>query len=96
MIRIVKMTFKPEEIANFEQLFLERKEKIRSCEGCTGLQLLQDKTNPAIFFTYSHWQDPTYLEMYRTSPLFADTWKTVKAWFAAPAEAWSVKALHQL
>jgi quinol monooxygenase YgiN len=90
MIRIVKMEFATDKVALFEQLFEERKHKIRNCEGCLSLSLLQDKDNPQIFFTYSHWQGPEYLELYRNSELFKDTWATVKAWFSNKAEAWSV------
>jgi len=96
MIRIVKMTFEPQHIADFTTLFENRKEKIRNCEGCTSLTLLQDKNDNRIFFTYSYWQDESYLELYRNSELFNDTWKTVKQWFAAKAEAWSVNDLIKL
>ena len=52
--RIVKMTFREEEIEAFQQLFEARKDLIRNFEGCTHLQLWQGKHNPAVFFTYSH------------------------------------------
>jgi quinol monooxygenase YgiN len=90
MIRIVKMTFKQEYITQFEKLFDERKLKIRAAQGCNSLSLLKDIHVDGIFFTYSNWEDTTYLEMYRNSELFTDTWQTIKPWFAAPAEAWSV------
>ena len=49
--------------------------------------------NPNIFFTYSQWADDTYLQNYRQSPLFIDTWKIVKAWFSNRAQAWSVDTI---
>jgi quinol monooxygenase YgiN len=91
MIRIVKMKFKPENVAAFVQLFEERKLMIRAQEGCTHLALLRDIDDAAVFFTYSYWNDPKYLEKYRTSEFFADTWAKTKALFAAPAAAWSVR-----
>jgi heme-degrading monooxygenase HmoA len=96
MIRIVKMTFQREHIADFEQLFEARKHKIRHCEGCISLTLLQDKNDARLFFTYSHWQDEKYLEQYRNSTLFADTWYTVKQWFDDKAQAWSVNDIVNL
>ncbi|MFT7189145.1 MAG: quinol monooxygenase YgiN, partial [Sediminicola sp.] len=54
-VRIVKLTFKKENIASFEQIFEGSKNRIRKAEGCTFLELLQDKENPHIFFTYSLW-----------------------------------------
>ena len=49
IVRIVKMVFREEEVESFKQLFTERKSLIRNFEGCTHLELLQDKTNPNIF-----------------------------------------------
>lgn len=91
MVRVVKMHFREEEIENFRALFESRKEKIRGFEGCEYLELWQDINNPAIFFTYSHWQHPDNLEIYRKSDLFADVWAKTKALFAEKAQAWSVK-----
>ncbi|MBL7707059.1 MAG: antibiotic biosynthesis monooxygenase [Taibaiella sp.] len=90
MIRIVKMCFRPECVEDFKQLFEERKALIRAQEGCTHLELLRDINNPSVFFTYSFWQDPEYLEQYRQSAFFADTWARTKALFAEKAAAWSV------
>jgi (4S)-4-hydroxy-5-phosphonooxypentane-2,3-dione isomerase len=96
MIRIVKMIFRTEQIADFQQLFEERKYKIRNCEGCVSLTLLQDKQDARIFFTYSIWQDEKYLESYRQSELFADTWQCVKQWFDDKPQAWSVDNIVNL
>lgn len=90
MIRIVKMCFKPEHVEDFKALFEERKHLIRVQEGCTHLELLQDINDPCVFFTYSFWQAPEYLEQYRNSDFFADTWSKTKALFASKAAAWSV------
>lgn len=89
-VRIVKLTFKKENIASFEQIFEESKKLIRNVEGCTFLELLQDKDNPNIFFTYSYWQTEENLEHYRNSELFKNIWGKTKILFAERAEAWSV------
>jgi (4S)-4-hydroxy-5-phosphonooxypentane-2,3-dione isomerase len=96
MIRIVKMTFRTKHISDFEQLFAARKQKIKDCEGCTSLQLLQDKNDARIFFTYSYWQHESFLEQYRNSELFTDTWQTVKDWFDEKAQAWSVDEIVKI
>lgn len=91
MIRIVKMQFKPEHIQAFKALFEERRSLIRAQDGCTHLELLQDINDPSVFFTYSFWQGPEYLEQYRQSAFFADTWTRTKALFASKPAAWSVR-----
>ncbi len=89
-VRIVKLTFKKENIASFEQIFEDSKNLIRNVEGCTFLELLQDKDQPNIFFTYSYWQSEENLDNYRNSALFKNIWGQTKALFAERAEAWSV------
>lgn len=96
IVRIVKMTFRSEEIGRFQELFVGWKPRIRSFPGCRHLELLHDVDDPRIFFTYSHWDGPENLEAYRVSDVFASVWPVVKGLFAAPAEAWSVEREHQL
>ena len=89
LIRIVKMTFRPEAVGEFQKIFDERKERIAAAPGCASVELLHDDAN--IFFTYSVWEDEVALETYRESELFISTWSLVKPLFAAKAEAWSVR-----
>lgn len=96
IVRVVKMTFEPEHIARFQELFEGWKERIRGFPGCRYLELLHDANDPRIFFTYSHWDDADCLERYRTSDVFSEVWPTVKPLFAAPTEAWSLHREHQL
>ncbi len=90
IVRIVQMTFRTEAIADFKQLFEERKERIRHFGGCRHLELWQDSGNSAIFFTYSHWESEAHLNHYRFSEFFKDTWGRTKALFADKPQAWSV------
>ncbi|MES2764013.1 MAG: antibiotic biosynthesis monooxygenase family protein [Bacteroidota bacterium] len=91
--RFVKMTFQPENIERFKEIFNASKNLIAAMEGCNHVELLQDINNPAIFFTLSIWEDPKYLEAYRESELFAGVWAKTKILFDAKPEAWSVKQL---
>jgi len=91
--RFVKMTFKPESIEDFKNVFNTHKELILSFEGCNHLELLQDVNNPTIFFTFSIWDDKKYLESYRQSSEFREIWGQTKPFFAQKAEAWSLKGL---
>lgn len=89
--RFVKMTFKPEHIQDFKTLFNSKKEFIAAVEGCSHVELLQDINNPNVFFTFSVWEDPKYLEAYRQSELFADVWAKTKVLFGDKPEAWSLQ-----
>ena len=90
IIRVVQMAFTREGITAFEELFAERKSRIRHFDGCLHLELWQDAHRPEIFFTYSHWDSEEHLNHYRFSPFFKETWTLTKALFAAPPQAWSV------
>lgn len=96
MIRIVKMTFSPENVGAFLENFNSNKNHIRNFEGVEHLELLRDKNNPNIFFTYSHWKSEEDLEKYRTSDLFKSVWEVTKPLFSLPAEAWTVESLYNI
>ena len=88
--RIVKLTFLPEKVTDFLQVFEESKAAIRGFEGCLHVELLQDVLLPNRFFTFSLWESEAALNLYRKSPLFEATWARTKVLFAEKAEAWSV------
>lgn len=94
--RLVKMEFEEKNIERFLENFNQVKEQIRQFPGCTFLELYQDKTNPAVFFTYSRWQNQSDLENYRTSKLFQEVWTFTKKLFADKPQAWSVDTLYSL
>ncbi len=94
LVRIVKLTFKEEDIDAFKILFKESEDKIRNFEGCLSMDGYKDRLNHCIFFTYSIWDSPESLENYRKSILFKDIWKQTKQYFSRPAEAWSLQRMN--
>jgi hypothetical protein len=90
IVRIVKMSFKAEHIKEFQAFFKDRKDRIKSFDGCRHLELWQDSKEPHVFFTYSLWDNEQALNHYRFSEFFKDTWTATKAMFLQKAEAWSV------
>ncbi len=96
MIRIVKMTFEPSKVEEFLANFRQVKEQIRNFEGVEHLELLNDKNNANIYFTYSIWKSDEYLEKYRHSDLFKDVWAKTKPLFSKKAEAWSLEKIVTL
>ncbi|MBL7691713.1 MAG: antibiotic biosynthesis monooxygenase [Flavipsychrobacter sp.] len=96
IVRIVQMTFRADKTDEFVAMFNERKDRIRHFDGCTHLELWQDKKQPEIFFTYSHWESESALDHYRFSEFFKETWGLTKAMFAAPPQAWSVEQRYDV
>ena len=91
--RIVKMTFRKEEVEVFKQIFANNWKLIRGFEGCSHVELLQDKNNPCVFFTYSIWKDEIAVENYRNSELFKRVWAGTKVLFDGKPEAWSLSVV---
>ncbi len=91
LIRIVRMTFHPDKVDAFRQNFDENKSYIRASVGCQHLELWQDLQNPAIFCTYSIWENEEALNNYRKSALFERVWSATKAWFSDKPQAFSVQ-----
>ncbi|HHB52607.1 MAG TPA: antibiotic biosynthesis monooxygenase [Saprospiraceae bacterium] len=90
-VRIVKMHFKETKISAFITHFNSVRDRVRNQPGCHSLQLLQDKDNPNIFFTYSTWEAPENLDTYRKSEFFKQVWQETKQLFEEKPEAWSVQ-----
>lgn len=90
--RIVKLEFQPERIGDFLLFFDSIKEVVNNFPGCYGMKLYRDIDRPNIVMTYSHWESEEALENYRTSEQFGTIWPSIKPWFIAKPEAWSVKA----
>ena len=91
--RIVKLTFQPEKVNDFLQIFESSHEKIRAFEGCSHLELLNDVANKNIFFTRSIWVGEESLLKYRNSALFETVWAKTKILFSAPPEAWTTEII---
>lgn len=90
------MTFLPDKVNEFLKIFEESKQKIRSFEGCSYLELLNDLNSSNIFFTYSHWDNEEHLNAYRNSELFNSVWVKTTMLFSAKAEAWSMERKEML
>ncbi|MBA3648959.1 MAG: antibiotic biosynthesis monooxygenase [Chitinophagales bacterium] len=93
--RLVKITLQPDKVSDFLIIFKEVKETIASFDGCHHVELLQELSDPSIFFTYSIWEDEHYLDHYRFSEFFKKTWVKSKKLFASKAEAWSVTVIER-
>jgi len=91
ILRVVRMTFGPDTVADFLRLFAASKDQIRQVPGCQHLELWQDAEHPTVYCTYSHWDSVAALDDYRRSALFGRVWPATKALFIAPPLAFSVQ-----
>ncbi|MFZ6051565.1 putative quinol monooxygenase [Halocola ammonii] len=96
LIRIVKMTFQPEKVDEFLELFDSKKEAIRATEGCEHLELIRQIDQPNVMMTYSFWRGEEHLKNYKNTDVFKEVWPKTKALFAARPEAWSMERLELL
>ena len=85
------MTFKSEHAQDFLTFVEGIKGKIMNMEGCLSLDILRDKSNTNIFFTYSKWESEIFLEKYRESEFFVKVWSSAKVWFSDKPQAWTVE-----
>ena len=79
--RIVKLTFKPELLPVFMEVFHNSAPKIRMFEGCKHMELLRSTTDQRVLFTLSIWDSEAALDNYRNSELFKSTWAKTKVLF---------------
>ena len=91
ILRLVKMHFRPEETDRFLEYFESIKDTIQEMPGILNLKLYQDEGDKNIIFTHSTWLNEKYIEMYKTTPEFAQIWPYTKSLFASKPMAWSLK-----
>jgi quinol monooxygenase YgiN len=96
LIRTVRMTFQPEKVAGFLEIFNNTKDKIRGFKGCHHLELWQDHCQENIFTTYSFWDDEAALNQYRESELFKEVWGQTKVLFSEKPRAYSQKKFQEV
>lgn len=89
LIRLVRMTFRPDTVETFLNTFDDRAPKIRQFPGCDHLELWRDIDAPTVCTTHSHWRSEEALDRYRHSDLFRSTWATVKPLFSDAPQAHS-------
>ena len=89
------MKFKEESRHEFLEVFNSSKANIAAFDGCLHLELLNDKSDPNRFLTYSHWKSAEYLEKYRSSELFKNTWRKTKILFERKAIASSFERVFE-
>ncbi len=94
LIRVVRMTFQADKLADFHAIFDNSKHHIRAFPGNHHLELLSDPNHPNVRMTYSLWESAEALEAYRQSELFRTTWAATKALFAEKAVAFSAERLE--
>ncbi|MCO6495366.1 MAG: antibiotic biosynthesis monooxygenase [Bacteroidetes bacterium] len=92
--RIVKMTFKPEEVDNFLKLIDHVLPLIEQMEGCRGVKLYSQEGAKNVMFTLSLWDNNESLEKYRASDLFKTTWTQTKRYFSDKPQAWSINQIR--
>lgn len=92
--RIVKMSFELEEVEKFKSIYELNWHKIKGFEGCLHVELLQDRSSPSIFFTYSNWESEKHLNNYRDSIVFKTVWASTKVLFNKKPEAWTLNVLE--
>lgn len=93
LIRIVRMTFEPQNVEEFRKLFDSSKKLIRAFPGCVHLELLEDYHEKNVFSTYSRWDNLKALDAYRKSELFEGVWAKTKALFSKKPHAFSSKVV---
>jgi len=96
LIRVVRMTFRSEEVPAFLENFEAHKVLIRNFPGCSHLELWQDENQKNIFVTYSHWESEAALNQYRDSQLFKSVWGVTKTLFSEKPQAWSTKKIQEV
>ena len=94
IVRLVKLEIQAEYAEQFAAFFQAEASQIQAWPGCHGVKAFRDVNQKSRFFTQSLWESEEALDQYRESDFFRKNWKTVKAWFAEPAQSWSTTMME--
>lgn len=83
------MTFRPDAVPAFLDIFRASQPLILAQPGCRHVALWRDAADPVVLATYSLWESEAALNQYRRSELFGGVWPRTKALFTAPAVTYS-------
>ncbi|MCS6904203.1 MAG: antibiotic biosynthesis monooxygenase family protein [Bacteroidia bacterium] len=93
--RLVRMSFVPQRVNEFIEIFKQSREKIKNFPGCISLVLFQDLKDKNVMYTWSLWESEAALEEYKKSELFQVTWNKTKVLFNAPPAAYSLVVMEE-
>ncbi len=79
--RIVRLSFVPEKVTAFIDIFDSSKDAISAFPGCQGVVMMRDVDHDHVYYTYSLWVSNEALQSYRESELFNTTWAKTKVLF---------------
>jgi quinol monooxygenase YgiN len=94
--RIVKLTFRLEDVPAFLELFEKSKASIFAFPGMKYLELSKNENEENIFFTISKWESEAALNAYRNSDFFNKTWNQTKQYFNDKPEAWTLGTVESI
>lgn len=90
ILRIVRLTFHPENVDAFKAIFDESKDLIAAFDGCIEVKLKRDQELQNVYYTVSKWKSNDHLNSYRKSALFEKTWTKTKLLFSDKPQAFSL------
>lgn len=84
IVRIVRLTLRPDAVDAFHEIFAEASPVIRASPGCRSVELWVDARYPNIVTTHSRWDSAEALAAYRGTAFFEAIWNRTRSLFAAP------------
>jgi quinol monooxygenase YgiN len=78
IVRLVSLSFKPDKLEEFKQLYEEVVHQIRAHPGCLFVQLVTDTGGQGDCYTISHWRSQESLDAYPHSQFFRGVWPRIK------------------
>lgn len=94
--RLVKLTIDTNHVDSFMKLYEIANTQIIKQNGCSYLSINKVAGTVNEYFTFSIWASHQDLDHYKKTELFKTTWKAMKVYFIAPAQAWSLELIEEI
>lgn len=91
ILRIVKMEVDPHKLEIFNLFMKNLSEEKTKLEGCVHHDFFCDKKYINVYYSYTIWENVTFLKKYKKTPLFKEVVKTLKSLCMDEPYAWTVE-----
>lgn len=84
ILEVATFSIKPDQLAGFEQAFVEARKVITQADGCGAVKLQRSIENPGRYLLFVEWPSVAHhMEGFRNSPLFTQWRALLGPYFAA-------------
>lgn len=91
ILRVVKMEVDPNNLDPFKRFMSNLSEEKSKMDGCVHHDFFSDKNFVNVYYSYTIWENVSYLKKYKKTPLFIEVKKVLRGLCQSEPYAWTIE-----